>query len=88
MEVPNTAVSPDPGTPNVFFATYPDLLLFAHHVVMDTLTGDRGQMTVILFLASLLRLKPVLPFVAPEVAAVTRSLPARGTGDNTGGFAV
>ena len=55
---------------------------------MDTLTGDRGQMTVILFLASLLRLKPVLPFVAPEVAVVTLSLPARGAGDDARGFTI
>ena len=45
-------------------------------------------MTVILFLAGLLRLKPVLPFVAPEVAVVTLSLPARGAGDDARGFTI
>ena len=79
--VPNTAVRPDPLTVNICTA-YPHLLLFAHHVLMNTLAGDRGKMTSVPLLTSLLSLKPGLLLFAPEETPVSLSLPTRRARDD------
>ena len=86
-EIPNTAVRPDPLTVNIC-TSYPHLLLFAHHVLMNTLAGDRGKMTSVPLLASLLCLKPRLLLSAPDETFVSLFLPTRRARDNAKGSTV
>ena len=76
-QVPVTAVSPSPCSLLAYIsASDPSTFSsFLDKVVIDSLAGDRSQVASFL-LASLLSLKPVFPIFAPEVAAVSFSLPA------------
>ena len=91
-ELPWTAVCPVPRPlfPFVGASDPKDRIPPVAQLTQDKLIygfrGDRSQVTSLL-LAGLLSLKPVLLLLAPEVAVVSLSLPARRAGDNAGGFA-